>query len=178
MISVVHHGPESDDDTTDAAAAIVDRLIELGRTVAVAESLTGGQVISALIDRPGASAAVSGGVVAYATALKISLLGVDRDVLAARGAVDARVAELMAEGVRTAAAVEGARADYGVATTGVAGPDPQGSAAAGLVFVAVADDDGTVVRELHLDGDRGAIRTAASRAALSLLAERLAVPRE
>ena len=85
-------------------------------TVAVAESLTGGLVAAALTDIPGASASFRGGVVTYATELKASLLGVDRDMLAQHGAVYAPVAAAMAEGVRTRLS-----ATYGVATTGVAG---------------------------------------------------------
>jgi nicotinamide-nucleotide amidase len=163
---------------SDRAIAVVRRLTQLARTVAVAESLTGGQVVAALIDAPGASMAVRGGIVAYSTGLKSSLLGVDSALLAARGPVDAEVAQRMAEGVREATAVEGERADYGVATTGVAGPDPQGSTPVGLVFVAVADAHGTEVRELHLRGGRSAVRAQATREALELLLHRLSAMRE
>lgn len=162
----------------DAAAEVVRRLTAAHRTVAVAESLTGGRVVASLVDIPGASAVVRGGVVAYATPLKSSLLGVDAGVLGARGPVAPDVAAAMAEGVRRAAAVDGAPADVGLATTGVAGPDAQGDAPVGLVFVAVADDAGTVVRELRLEGDREAIRRAAGAAALDLLLARLAVEPE
>lgn len=165
--------PRSDHEATDAPREIVRLLTSARRTVAVAESLTGGRVVSALVDVPGASAVVRGGVVAYATPLKHTLLRVDPALLAERGPVDERVARQMAEGVRAATAVEGAPADVGVATTGVAGPDPQGEAPVGLVFVAVADAEGAVVRELRLSGDREGIRAAATRAALELLRERL-----
>lgn len=161
------------DDAADAPAEIVRLLTSAHRTVAVAESLTGGRVIAALVDVPGASAVVLGGVVAYATPLKQSLLGVDAELLAERGPVDADVALQMAEGVRRAAAVGGRAADVGIATTGVAGPDPQGDAPAGRVFVAVVDDGGGEVRELTLSGDREAIRASATRAVLALLRERL-----
>jgi nicotinamide-nucleotide amidase len=99
----------------------------------VAESLTGGMLCSALIDVPGASAVVRGGVVSYATDLKHRLLGVDAGLLAANGPVDPDVATQMAHGVR-----ERLGADWGVATTGVAGPDPQDGIAAGTVYIAVA----------------------------------------
>lgn len=157
----------------DAAAEVVRRLTAAHRTVAVAESLTGGRVMATLVDVPGASAVVRGGVVAYATPLKSSLLGVDSSLLAARGPVDPAVAAAMAEGARRTAAVEGTPADVGLATTGVAGPDAQGGAPVGLVFVAVADDAGTEVRELRLEGDRETIREAAVGAVLALLLERL-----
>lgn len=161
------------DDAADAPAEIVRLLTASHRTLAAAESLTGGRVISALVDVPGASAVVRGGVVAYATPLKHSLLGVDAGLLAERGPVDAEVARQMAEGARRAAAVDGRPADIGLATTGVAGPDPQGDAPVGRVFVAVADDTGHEVRELSLSGDREAIRASATVAVLALLHERL-----
>lgn len=161
-------------DGEDVAAEVVRALTAARRTIAVAESLTGGAVTAALVDVPGASAVLRGGVVAYVTPLKASLLGVDADLLAAHGPVHPLVAEQMARGVREAAAIEGAPADYGLATTGVAGPDPQDGAPVGLVFVAVADAQGCDVREMHASGDRSAIRAATARAALELLAERLA----
>ncbi len=161
------------DDAADAPAQIVRLLTASHRTVAVAESLTGGRVIAALVDVPGASAVVRGGVVAYATPLKQSLLGVDAALLAERGPVDAEVARQMAMGARRAATVDGSRADIGLATTGVAGPDPQGDAPVGRVFIAVVDDTGEDVRELTLSGDREAIRASATSAVLALLRERL-----
>ena len=145
---------------------VVRRLVARRLTVGTAESLTGGLVCAALTDVPGSSATVRGGVVAYATDVKAGLLGVDAGLLAARGAVDPDVATAMARGVRRAL-----RCDVGVATTGVAGPDPQDGRPVGTVFVAVcgADDD-VAVRRLALRGDRVAIRTATVTAALELLA--------
>jgi nicotinamide-nucleotide amidase len=158
----------------DRAAGLVDRLTTVGRSVAVAESLTGGAVVAALVGVPGASLVVRGGIVAYDTALKASLLGVPAGLLAQYGPVHPEVAAAMAEGVRGAAAVGGHPADFGVATTGVAGPDPQGAAPVGLVYVAVADAAGTTVREHRFAGGRAAIRAQACDAALDLLAEVLA----
>jgi nicotinamide-nucleotide amidase len=135
----------------------------------VAESLTGGLVMTALTSIPGASATVRGGVVAYATEVKHTLLGVDGDLLDRVGAVDAEVAMQMADGVR-----ESVGADFGVATTGVAGPDGQDGKAPGVVFVAVTTPFGRWHRELLLDGDREAIRTRSSIAALELLSDVLA----
>ncbi|MEJ1231237.1 MAG: nicotinamide-nucleotide amidohydrolase family protein [Galbitalea sp.] len=129
-----------------------------GLTIAVAESLTGGLLVADLIDVPGASAVVLGGIVAYNTALKHSLLGVSAGLLAEHGAVHPEVAAQMARGVRLACAVAGLPADLGVATTGVAGPDPQDGQPVGTVFVAIADADGAVVTELALSGSRDAIR--------------------
>ncbi len=155
----------------DAAIAsrLVARLTAEGRSLAVAESLTGGAVLAELVSVPGASLVVRGGVVAYDTALKESLLGVPRGVLEANGPVHPEVASAMAEGVRTAAAIGGHPADLGLATTGVAGPDPQAGAPVGLVYIAVADAAGTTVREHRFAGDRATIRAQAARAALDLL---------
>lgn len=155
----------------ELADAIVHRAIALGVSVAVAESLTGGQVAASLVDAPGASGYFRGGVVAYDSMVKHELLGVDAGMLAMEGAVSADVASRMAEGVCTLL-----HADFGVATTGVAGPDADevGGHAPGLVFIAVAGTHlGTIVRELHLDGDREQIRHSATKAALHGLLDAL-----
>ncbi len=152
-----------DDDRADVAAVardLVARLTDAGETVAVAESLTGGLVVSTLVAVPGASAVVRGGVVAYATPVKHTVLGVSEALLASNGAVDPEVARQMAAGVRRALAVDGDPATWGISTTGVAGPDPQDGQPVGTVFVGIADADGAVSFELHLDGDRDAIRRA------------------
>jgi nicotinamide-nucleotide amidase len=142
------------------SAVVVHELAARGLTVAVAESLTGGLLVAELVGVPGASAVVVGGVVAYDTALKHSVLGVDAELLAERGAVDPEVARQMASGVRTALAVRGRAADIGISTTGVAGPDPQDGKPVGTVFVGIAGEDGTRSVALELSGDRGAIRNA------------------
>lgn len=153
--------PPGPADTVDAIAqSLVAELTRRGETVAVAESLTGGSVVSTLVGVPGASAVVRGGVVAYATPVKHSVLGVSAELLAANGAVDPEVARQMAAGVRTALSVDGEPATWGISTTGVAGPDPQDGKPVGTVFVGIASADGATAWELHLDGDRGAIRTA------------------
>lgn len=149
-------------DPSDVLAALEGR----GWSAAVAESLTGGAVCDALVGVPGASRVLRGGVVAYATAVKASVLGVDPQLLAARGAVDPDVALAMARGVRRLL-----DADVGISTTGVAGPDPQDGAPVGTVFVAVATPSGAQVREVRLDGDRAQIRAGAVRAALALALE-------
>ena len=155
------------------AVEAISTLADAGLTVAVAESLTGGALCAELVSVPGASTVLRGAVVAYDTALKSSLLGVPAELLAEHGPVHADVARLMAEGVRVAAAVGGHPADIGVATTGVAGPDSQGDAPVGLVFVAVADESGATVREFRFDGDRAEVRARAVAAAIELMIERL-----
>ncbi len=158
--------PTSSDAGRNAVVDLVERLIRSRRTVAVAESLTGGLVMAALTSVPGASAVIRGGVVAYATQVKHEVLGVDGDLLDRVGAVDGEVAMQMADGAR-----ETIGADFGVATTGVAGPDGQDGKAPGVVFVAVTTPFGRWHRELLLDGDRDAIRTRSSIAALELLTD-------
>lgn len=150
-------------------AQVVAALVATGRTVATAESLTGGLVCAALTDVPGASAVVRGAVVAYATELKAQVLGVDADLLATGGAVQAEVARQMATGVCRVLGAE-----VGVATTGVAGPESQDGRAVGTVFVAVAMEGRVLVRELALSGDRGTIRARTVDAALGLLTEAVA----
>jgi nicotinamide-nucleotide amidase len=164
--ATVGSGPGPD----ERAAVLVAALTDQGRTLAVAESLTGGQVSATLVGVPGASVVLRGAVVAYATALKAELLGVDRDLLDARGAVDPEVARQMAAGVRARLG-----ADVGLATTGVAGPTSQDGHPPGTVHVAVASGDGVTVRSLHLGGDRPQVRTAAVDAVLALAQEVLGV---
>ena len=138
-----------------------------GVTLGTAESLTGGLVAAELVSVPGASVVFRGGIVAYDAMVKHDVLGVDAVVLASEGAVRADVATQMAEGALSRLGV-----DIAVATTGVAGPDsdPVSGAKPGFVVIAVAGGPlGTMVRELHLEGDRAEIRARACRAALQAL---------
>jgi nicotinamide-nucleotide amidase len=155
--------------TADLVATLTSR----GETVSCAESLTGGLVCAALTDVPGASAVVRGAVVAYATDAKAAVLGVDPILLARSGAVHPEVARQMAEGVRRLLG-----SDWGVATTGVAGPDPQDGASVGTVYVAVAGAEGTRAVAAHFAGDRSAVRASAVAEALTLLRSRLALAEE
>lgn len=159
------------DSAESLAADLVHRLVARGWTAAAAESLTGGLLLSTLISVPGASACVRGGVVAYATPLKHSLLGVDAALLEAEGAVHPEVARQMAVGACTAASVDGAAADVGIATTGVAGPASQDGRPVGTVYVAVSTPGGTRVEALSLTGTRAEIRAEATRAALAIAVE-------
>jgi nicotinamide-nucleotide amidase len=154
--------------TPTVAEELVERLSAAGQTVAVAESLTGGLVTAALTDVAGASQVVRGGVLAYATDLKAQVLGVDEALLAQVGAVDADVAEQMAGGVRTLMG-----ATYGLATTGVAGPDQAEGKPVGTVFVAVAGPGTSRVQALRLSGNRGDVRAHSVLAVLALLAQEL-----
>ena len=156
------------DDTRLLAAQVIALLRDAGQTVAAAESLTGGLVVAGLTTVPGASYAVRGGIVAYATELKAALLGVDQAMLDRHGAVYPGVATAMADGAR-----QRLTATFGVGTTGVAGPDPQDGQPVGTVHIAVSADGDSVVRTLALDGDRDGIRRLAVEQSLALLLGRL-----
>jgi nicotinamide-nucleotide amidase len=155
---------DSPPDALPTPAALVATLRARVQTLAVAESLTGGALAAAVVDVPGASLVLRGGVVAYATDLKHSLLGVDPDLLAAEGPVHPEVARQMADGVR-----HRLDATWGMATTGVAGPEPQDGVPPGTVYVAVAGPDGDRVERLLLPGGRAEVRAATVRRALLLL---------
>ncbi|GGX70299.1 CinA family protein [Streptomyces minutiscleroticus] len=162
---------------TNAAADVLRLLTVRGETLAVAESLTGGLVAAELAAVPGASKAFRGSVTAYATDLKRNVLGVDGALLEARGAVDPQVAAQMATGVRKVLG-----ADWGISTTGVAGPEPQDGQPVGTVYVAVAGPAGALsgttsgekVTPLRLNGSRTEIRRESVRSVLALLLEQLA----
>jgi nicotinamide-nucleotide amidase len=156
------------DDIGQLARQAVELLSQRGHTVAVAESLTGGLVSGALTSVAGASLVLRGGVVAYATDLKESLLGVPAELLARQGPVDPEVAAAMAAGVRRVLG-----ATYGVATTGVAGPGPADGKPEGTVFIAVAGPAGIQGRGLQLGGGRQRVRQETVRQALSLLVNAL-----
>lgn len=148
---------------------VVSTLAALGRTVATAESLTGGLLGAALTAVPGASAVYRGGLVVYATDLKASLAGLDPELLALEGAVSGWTARQLAQ-----AAALRCGADFGLSTTGVAGPDPQEGHPPGTVFVGVhgPGPDGTVTttaERLQLSGDRATIRSATVAAVLDRL---------
>ena len=164
-------------DAPALASGVLASLRAEGHTLATAESLTGGLLVSALTSVPGASDVVLGGLAAYATDVKSGVLGVDPEVMATHGVVSAETSGAMA---RRAVALFGCT--WAVATTGVAGPDRLEGRPVGTVFVAVAGPvasdsaygDGSVaVRRLALSGGRDDIRAATVSAALLLLRDRL-----
>lgn len=157
------------DGLSRGAAEILATLRARRWRLGVAESLTGGALASAFVSIPGASDVLRGGVVAYATDLKTSLLGVDAELLEREGAVHPDVAIQMARGIRVATAAVGAVTEVGIATTGVAGPDPQDGAPVGRVYVAVVTPERESVAEYQLAGERSAVREGAVEAALALL---------
>lgn len=149
-------------------AGVAERVVALlegaSSSVAVAESLTGGLVAAALTDVPGASAVLPGAVVAYAPRVKVAVLGVPQQVVDEHGVVSRQCALAMAQGVR-----DRLGADWGVATTGVAGPGPSEGHPAGTVHVAVVGESRRVHRALNLVGDRSTVRTRTVEAVLDLL---------
>ena len=148
----------------EESAYVVRELILRDVTVATAESLTGGQVAASITGVPGSSEAFLGGVVAYATEVKIAVLGVPEELVERHGVISSECAEAMATGVR-----ELIGATYGIATTGVAGPADQEGKPPGTVFVAVAGPDGVEAAQLSPQGNRTQIQLASVEGVLSLL---------
>ena len=137
-------------DVESIEEAVLPLLKEKGMTFAAAESCTGGEIAKRMTDIPGASSVFLGGCVTYTNEIKARLLGLDPEMIACNGAVSEPVARQMAERVR---ALTGA--DIGLGVTGLAGPDGDGVHEVGTVFVSMAVEGETFVRELHL----GAFRT-------------------
>lgn len=148
---------------------VVGRLLgEAGRTLACAESLTGGELGARITAVPGASAYFVGGVVAYSAEVKREVLGVAAETLASPGVVSAECARQMAAGVR---ALFGS--DIAVALTGAAGPEPHGGAEPGQVWVALEAERVSHQRGLRFPGDRELVRRFAEQTALDLVRRHL-----
>lgn len=152
------------DGVGGATRRLLDTCAALGLSIAAAESLTGGRFISTLVDVPGASTVVRGGLVTYATDLKASLAGVDADHLEETGPIDPVVAAQMAVGAANACV-----ADIGMSCTGVAGPDSQDGHEVGLVYTAIAFGGQATVIEHHFTGDRNEIRNLSVAAMINSL---------
>lgn len=151
-------------DAQTLPGAILAGVQAQGRTIATAESCTGGRIAAELTSVPGASRSYRGGVVAYDNAVKIARLGVPEETLQKYGAVSEQTARAMAHGVRHALKV-----DIGIATTGVAGPDggtPEKPV--GLVWIAVATPEGAIARQVRYSGDRASVQSRSTTAALGL----------
>lgn len=144
---------------------VLDTLI--GRTLATAESLTGGGIGAALTAVPGSSAVYKGGIISYTNEVKETVLGVPAEVLDAYGAVSEPVARAMAEGARRLI-----KADVAVSVTGLAGPggDEYGNPV-GTVFIGYADERGSRVKHCLFSGSREEIRRQTIESALELVLE-------
>ncbi|MDN3311831.1 CinA family protein [Microbacterium oryzae] len=159
---------EIERETLAVANELLRRLSARNWSIGTAESLTGGLLASAIIDVPGSSQRMRGGVVAYDTTIKQTVLGVDEDLLAAEGAVHPDVARQMALGVRRVLSLADEETMVGLATTGIAGPVSPDGQPVGTVHVAVATPDRIVVSSHLFDGDREEIRAQSVLAALDL----------
>ena len=147
------------------AAAAVAALQARGATLATAESLTGGRLAALMTEIPGSSEVYLGGVVSYATELKVEVLDVPRALVEQYGVVSEECARAMAHGVRRLTG-----AAYGVSTTGVAGPDRQEGKPVGTVYIALAGPDGRdAVVALELVGDRASIQDRTCEEALRVV---------
>ena len=138
-----------------------------GKTLATAESCTGGMIGAYITAVPGSSAVYKGGIISYTNEIKQNLLGVDKTLLEKEGAVSAPVAKAMAEGARRAL-----RADIAVSVTGLAGPsgDEFGNPV-GTVYIGYADERQCVSRHFVFHGDRDSVREQATDAALAVILE-------
>ncbi|HEX6246757.1 MAG TPA: CinA family protein [Nocardioidaceae bacterium] len=158
--------PAPTSDQMTLAAALQAELFGRHLMLATAESLTGGRLGDVLSAAPGASDTYLGGVISYATEVKKKVLGVSEDTVENHGVVSAECADEMALGVRNLTG-----ADYGVSTTGVAGPTTQEGKPVGLVFIGVAGPHGIKSKRFHFEGERPEIREKVVAAAIDLLIE-------
>jgi len=151
--------------TTELASEVIARLS--GKTLATAESITGGGIGAALTAVSGSSAVYKGGVISYTNGVKEHILGVPGELLESCGAVSAPVARAMAEGVKKLLS-----ADAAVSVTGLAGPggDDYGNPV-GTVFIGYRDDTVCCVRQCLFTGTRQEIRTQTVETALKLILE-------
>ena len=161
-------------DTLYSTGPTVDDLVAgaleaQGRTIATAESCTGGLLVARLTERPGSSAWVLGGVCSYADSAKEAMVDVPAEMIAAHGAVSPQVARALADGARSRFG-----ADVGVGITGVAGPSG-GTAEkpVGTVHLCAVGPDGVVARSVRLPGSRSAVRERSVFLALQMLRELL-----
>lgn len=162
--------PPTDEELLDLAERVGASCRAGGRTLATAESCTGGLVAHLITEIPGSSTYFLGGLVTYDDAVKMALADVPAGVLEAHGAVSAQVAVAMAEGARRRLGV-----DVAVAVTGIAGPDGGSETKpVGLTYVAIADADGDDVRRHVWSADRSGNKRSSAAAALTLVLDRLA----
>ena len=153
--------------TEELSYLAISRLKRNEMTLATAESCTGGLVGKCLTDIAGASGVYLGGVISYTNSVKHRLLGVEQSTLEACTAVSRETAKEMARGAR-----EVIKADLGVSVTGLAGPDGDGTGRpVGLVYIAIDSAGFSFCKELHLEGDRDAVRNQAAAALLQLVLE-------
>ena len=157
-----------EDDTT-LVEALVKKLTEKKLTISTAESCTGGLIASEITSVAGSSEIFGSGYVTYANSAKMKMLGVKDKTLADFGAVSSETAKEMAEGAKAASG-----ADIAVSVTGIAGPGggtPEKPV--GLVYAALADNDGTIVQKFNLDGNRDKVRRRTVKNVLKMVIQRI-----
>ena len=154
--------------SSNLAVAVIEKLKQNQLTISAAESLTGGLVGVSLTLVSGASKVFKGSVVAYSDEIKTSILNVDSQVIKQFTSISEEVALLMAQNVRKLM-----NSDIGIATTGVAGPNPSAGFEPGIVFVAFSSDDHNMCQKLELTGDRTSIREQSVEKILQLTLSRL-----
>lgn len=147
---------------SELASLVVKKLQKKKLTLATAESITGGGLAQSLTEIAGASEVFLGGIVTYSDKSKTKFLGVTSQLLKKTTAVSEEVAAQMAEAIR-----QEFKSDFGIATTGVAGPGKAYGQKAGTVWVAIASKTETVTIALALSGDRASIRNATIESALA-----------
>lgn len=149
----------------EIAQKVIIKLKESNRTLSTAESCTGGLIASSITDIPGASKVFLGGMVLYATEMKLKLLGISEKVLA-YGVISSQMAAEMASKIRMLTG-----SDFSIAITGNLGPDVMEGKPKGLIYIAVATDEKIFVKELNLQGDRVSNKIQATKEALKLFLE-------
>ena len=135
---------------------VFDRLAGMSASISFAESCTGGMLGAALTEIPGASAVFRGAVTVYSNESKEKILGVDPDIIRKYGAVSRETAEAMAVSCRKLFG-----SDLALSVTGVAGPGESETKPAGLVYICLASESGTVLREIRIHRDRNGVRKLA-----------------
>ena len=152
----------------DLATTVVKQLSKKGKTVAVAESITGGGLGAAITDVAGSSEIFLGGAITYSDVSKTKLLEVPKRLITKHTAVSEEVAKAMAEGARNLF-----KADYAISTTGVAGPGKAYGKSAGTVWIAIASKKETIAVELSIAGDRATVRKSTIESALATFSRTL-----
>jgi len=147
---------------TELATTVVKQLIKAGKTLAVAESLTGGGLGAEITEVAGSSEVFLGGITTYSDASKTKLLDVPKKLITKHTAVSEEVAKAMASNARTLF-----KSDYAISTTGVAGPGKAYGKSAGTVWLAIASKKEVIAIELSISGDRATVRNATIESALA-----------
>ena len=146
----------------ELATTVIKQLRKSGKTLAVAESLTGGGLGAALTEVPGSSEVFLGGITTYTDESKVKLLEIPKRLISKHTAVSEEVAKAMAESVRKIF-----KSDFAISTTGVAGPGKAYGKSAGLVWLAIATKKEVIAIELSIAGDRATVRKATIESALA-----------